>query len=176
MLVYAWYVCRPLRRVVDPPRSTHSPVDLAPAQPTFRVPPLLAPEVGPLVPETDPLFGVLVVVVEVFPLRWPRLAYDPHARRASIEAPVYEAPVGFLRQAPIDRVHDRCAHRAVALIGSGEQLVELFEVVMGGTGHCGTLAPWAPARNVAEDLVNPSGEPDGPSWSCLVTRLDALLL
>jgi hypothetical protein len=39
-------------------------------------------------------------VIEVFALWWPRLAYDPHARLALIEAPVYEALVGFFSQVP----------------------------------------------------------------------------
>jgi hypothetical protein len=87
------------------------------------------------VPEVDPLFGVFVVVVEVFPLRRPRLAYDPHARLALIEAPVYEASVGFLSQGSIYRVHERCAYRTVALLGVGKQLVEFFEVVVSMRVH-----------------------------------------
>jgi hypothetical protein len=100
LLVDARYVGYPLRGIVDPPRSAHAPVDLALVQPPLRGPPLLAPEVGPLVPETYPLFGIFVLVIEVFALWWPLLAYDPHARLALIEAPVYEALVGFFNQVP----------------------------------------------------------------------------
>ena len=73
-----------------------------------------------MVPKAEPFFGVYVVVVEIFPLGWSQLAYDPHTRLASIETPVYEASVGFLSQAQVDLVHDRGAHRTVALLGFGE--------------------------------------------------------
>src|SRR5215211_8878570 len=98
-------------------------------EPTFWVVYLFPPESGHLMPEVDPFFGVVVLVVEVFGLGRARLAYDAHARLSTVEAPVHEAPVGLLGQRRVYLVHQRGAYRTVSLGGLGEQLVEFFEVV-----------------------------------------------
>jgi hypothetical protein len=104
-------------------------MDFGILEPTFEVVYLFPPEGGHPMPEVDPFFGVFVLVVEVFGLRRARLAYDAHARLSPIESPVHKAPVGLLRQRRVYHVHQRRAHRTVALGGFEEQLVKFLEVV-----------------------------------------------
>ena len=81
---------------------------------------LLTPVVGSLVPESNHLFGVLVVPLEVLSRKSPPLAsilaHHPEPD-PMLQTPVYVAPVSLPGHGCVDGVQDRGSYRAGAIPG-----------------------------------------------------------